>query len=192
MTRRIAAGVFIIALIIALGVIASVGSVTAQDFGTGPWTAQFYNSTNFTNPVAVASYSALNLNWPGQPTDAAGTTLAAVPADNFSVIFTSTQTYVAGTYLFRVRSDDTARLTIDGFEVINVTAPNTEVAVLVVLTAGAHVLQVQFVEISGPAFLQVQWGCRAALRPHPAGQPSPPCPPPCQQPLSSRRFLPVH
>ena len=41
-------------------------TVEAQTFGTGPWTAQFFNSPDFTNPsscTATVTYTILNFTW---------------------------------------------------------------------------------------------------------------------------------
>ena len=112
-----------IAIIGSIAITMNIQVANAQTFGTNPWTSQFYNDANFGSAIAGASpsYNALNFNWgTGSPTDAGGVPIAGVPADNFSAVFTSTQTIDAGTYTFTVTSDDRARLLINNVEVVNI------------------------------------------------------------------------
>jgi uncharacterized protein YraI len=144
-------------------VIVSTSNISnAQDFGANPWTSQFYNSTSVgTGPVpgATPTYTAgVNFNWGvGQPTDGSGVPLAGVPADNFSAVFTSTQTFQAATYRFTALADDQVRVFINGQQVINGTAPNVSQTADVVMPGGVALVRVEFVEFTGPAFVQVQW-----------------------------------
>lgn len=184
MTRRFIFFAVLILLVAALGGLAlsPTDSAQAQTFGTAPWNSQFFNSTNFTNPIPNVApiYPALNFNWPGVPTDANGVPLAGVPEDNFSAIFTSTQNLAAGTYNFSMIADDRARLTLNGTEVINITAPNPTAAVQVpiVWAGGLMAMRVEFVEFTGPAILQLQWSLAGA-----PGDPGlPPQPPPIIEP----------
>ncbi|MDX1994793.1 MAG: SH3 domain-containing protein [bacterium] len=164
MSRRLHLMAFALLLTLALGVfIYSRVPVVAQDFGTGPWFAQYFNATNFTNPVGTASYTALNLFSAGVPTNASGQPITGVGADNFSVRFTSTQNFQAGTYLFRVNADDQATLLIDNVQVLTTSNPNIEAQAFVILTAGAHTLQVDVVEFAGNAAIQVQWGLQGGV-----------------------------
>ena len=149
-------------LILIIGSVVIGGNVTtvnAQNFGTSPWASQFFEFTNPSDPVgsstliagANPSFSALNFNWgTGAPP------VTGVPTDNFRAVFTSTQSLTSGTYTFSVNADDRARLLINNVEVINVTAPGQASAQYVV-TGGAVLMVVEYIEFTSSAFLQVQW-----------------------------------
>lgn len=151
------------------------GTTVAQDFGVGPWSAQYFNSTNFTNPAGTATYTTLNLLAPDLPRDGAGNPITGVGADNFSVRFTSSQNFQAGTYLFTLTADDYGRATIDGVEVFPLNQsipPNTPRQVFVVLTAGVHTMVVEVIEFTLTASVQFQWGLQGAVGTTPGVQPT--------------------
>lgn len=169
-------------MLIVMVVLALLPGFTVQaDFGTN-WTGQFFNTTDLTGSiVAISNYpSGINFTWPGKPTDGSGVELAAVNADNFSVRFTSVQTFQQGTYQFSVFMDDGARMFIDGVLVqdnFNPPAAGTTQTFSRDMTAGQHTLVVEFVEIGGAAVIQVQWflgGATTTLTPGaPTGTPVP-------------------
>lgn len=143
----------------ALFLFAAVLTTGAQDFGTN-WTGVFYNNTNFQDPVAatVTGVNGLNFNWPDRPV-VNGQVLNAVNPDNFSARFTSTQNFLqAGRYTFTLTVDDGARVLIDGQERINVAPAGLQTQRFEVdLTAGPHTFQVDFIEFTASAVLQLQW-----------------------------------
>ena len=171
-------------LTIAIGglLIADPPNVTAQSFGTSPWTAQFYTFSNPSNPAgsstlipgATATFSALNFNW-----GAGAPPVTGVPADNFRAVFQSTQTLTAGTYTFTINVDDRARLLINNVEVLNVTAPGQTQSAQYVVTGGAVFMMVDYVEFTSTAYLQVQWsgGGGAVPTAGPSPTPAPTLPP---------------
>lgn len=151
-------------LLLALLVVGALGSIAingpgvqAQPVTTGTWQAQFYPNTNFSGTPIPASYSAINFNWgTGSPTNSLGQPLAGIPADNFSAIFTSTQTLAAGTYNFNLIADDRARVTLNGVQIFDVTVPSPEaVTQQVVLPGGAVNLRIEYVELTDQAYLQL-------------------------------------
>lgn len=146
-------GFVILAMVLSLAIVSA-------DFGTN-WTAQFYNSDDFNGGVVETEVyvNGLNFDWGGKPEDEDGDELDNVDADNFSVRFTSTQTFNAGVYDFEVTANDGIRLFIDGVTVIDDFEENdlTIYEVQVELTAGDHSLQVDFYNEDDDAILQVQW-----------------------------------
>jgi len=160
MTRRLTLAAFTLLLTLLFTLVIPKGEPTsAQDFGTGPWNATYYNSTDFTNPVAGSySYTALNLFTADFPRDASGIPIPGIGQDTFSAIYTSSQNFTGGTYLFRLLVDDRARVTIDGVEIFNATAPGVEASVIVVLTPGVHTLVMNYIEFTSTASIQLQWG----------------------------------
>lgn len=135
------------------------GMLQAQEFGTN-WTGVFYNNTSFADPAAdtVPGINGLNFNWPGRPV-INGVERTLVNPDNFSARFTSTQNFVtAGRYTFTITYDDAARVLIDGQERLNEPAAGLRTSRFEVdLTAGPHTIQVDFVELTASAILQLQW-----------------------------------
>ncbi len=149
----------ILTTMIILALMMSLAIVSA-DFGIN-WTGQFYNSTDFSGSVIETEVyvNGLNFDWEANPEDEDGTPLLDVQPDDFSVRFTSTQTFAAGIYDFDVTANDGVRLFIDGVTVVDSFTTNelTTYEVQVELTAGEHTLQVDFFNDEDDAILQVQW-----------------------------------
>lgn len=143
----------------------------AQILGTN-WVGTFYNGTTLSGtPIAT------NIQYPtglcfvwgtGAPTAGSNTqctpgpAVAGAPADNFSASFASTQNFSqTGSYLFTVRVDDGIRIYIDNAVVLDQfkqTNQLTEYTFTVSLAAGNHSIRVEYVEFTGSATIQVQWG----------------------------------
>jgi hypothetical protein len=187
-SRWIAAilGLILITLIVGF----AVQPTEAQILGTG-WVGKFYNNTNLSgSPVAndVPYPYGLCAVW-GQGAPAAGSNnpsnpctfgqpLNGVNSDNFSATFTSTQNFGAsGEYLFTLRYNDGIRLVIDGqtvfedFDVVEVDVTGEcanrckQSTVTLNLPSGTHNLKVDYVEFTGEAIIQVQWGFTAGNYP---------------------------
>jgi len=145
------------------------GLVAQADFGTN-WTATMFPNTSLGGTgVTVAGVSAINYNWGTLPPNINGNTITGCTppstpdcSDNFSVRFTSSQTFSAGTYQFVVAADDTVRVIIDGNTVLNNFNPSsgrvlTTDTFNVNLSAGIHNITVEYNEFIGEAIIQVQW-----------------------------------
>ena len=126
-------------------------------FLTGQWLATFYNNTAFSgSPVATnISYTTLNINWQGQPTQANGQPILNVPADGYSVVFSKGPvTFNAGTFRYTMQSSESASLTVNGTAVIPSTTPNVPQSADIQLSAPTSVnLEVRFVNTTGPGIL---------------------------------------
>lgn len=86
---------------------------------TATWTVNVFNNKDLAgSPVWVGVTSSINYNWGADAPTINGQATGA-PADNFSIRFTSSVLFTAGTYRFTVQVDDGARLYVDGFLVIN-------------------------------------------------------------------------
>ncbi|MBK8029358.1 MAG: SH3 domain-containing protein [Chloroflexi bacterium] len=147
---------WLILLTLALGIL-SVAVISAsgnQEFGTN-WTAQYYaNATLQGSPVYTESLpTGINVNW------GAGSPNAAVPVDNFTARFTSTQLFNQGTYEFVVSSDDGVRVYIDGALVWDrfIGRVLTTDRFQLNLTAGSHSLIVEYLELVDQAAVQFQY-----------------------------------
>lgn len=143
------------------------GLVVQADFGTN-WSATMFPSTDLSGAgVSASGVSAINFNWGTGSPNINGLTITNCPSsptctDNFSVRFTSSQTFSAGNYQFVVAADDTVRVQIDGGIVLdkfNPTSgrPLTTDTFNVNLTAGIHNITVEYNEFIGEAIIQVQW-----------------------------------
>jgi hypothetical protein len=147
----------------------AVAGTPAQAQITGSnWSGLFYNDTFLTTPAASENYpNGLYFNWgPGHPLKADNATpVPGISADNFSITFTSTQTFAqGGTYRFTTYVDDGVRVFIDDELVLNEFNPNeTNTYRTFVfhrnITAGAELdIRVDYVEHTGNAILVFQWG----------------------------------
>lgn len=150
-------GLTIILVVLAVGPLAPANA----EFGTN-WTAQFYNCTDFACGVAatVLYPNGINFVWGnGSPTDSLGVPIAGVNPNGFAVRFSSTQSFVGGTYDFILTSDDGVRLYIDGNLVLDkfVARPLTTDTIGVTLTAGTHSIIVEYFDNVDAATIQVQW-----------------------------------
>jgi hypothetical protein len=129
------------------------------DFGTN-WTAIFYNNTNFSGAPAdiINGINGINFNWPHTPI-INSVPVAGVDEDNFSVRFTSTQNIAQGSYQFTVTYDEHVRVVVDGnveFEdYVNVSIRTY--SFFRDLTAGQHSLQVELIDFTSQAVIQLQW-----------------------------------
>jgi glucose/arabinose dehydrogenase len=138
----------------------------------GSWTGQYYNNTNLTGmPVltrddggvgAVPTTNgtpAIDFFWTGSPG-------AGVAANSFSVRWTRTDTFAAGTYRFTSITDDGMRIYVDthnnGGDVLVLNAwfpqPPTEWFNDVVLPAGTHKITVEYYDAdnAATAYLRVE------------------------------------
>jgi len=152
------AGILLILLLL-------IAVVVQADFGIN-WTGSFYNNTNFsgTPTATITGINGLNFNWPDIPS-INSVPVVGIGADNFSARFTSTQTFGQGNYQFTITYDDNARVTVDGVEVFSdfTGGPVKTRSFNRDMTAGAHTLQVDFVEVSASAVLQFQWNPTGAV-----------------------------
>jgi len=165
MGKRLFLGLSSLVLVFLLGMatlsFVAVSPVEAQTFGTGPWSSTFYNRPDFTNPATcttATSYTILNFSWAGVPTQADGSTPVPcnVPPDDFSVQFTSTQAFTAGTYTFTITVDDAVRLNLNGTQVIQILTAGTQ-SVQVSLPGGNVLMDVYFTHFTGTAALSLTW-----------------------------------
>jgi len=129
-------------------------TVARAEFGTN-WTAQYYNNRNLDgNPARTESgINGINFNYgTGSPNN-------DVDDDDFSIRFSSTQTFAGGTYEFVLSSDDGARVFIDGVLVLDrwVSRPLTTDRFTQTLAAGNHNLVVEYFENNDQASIQFQW-----------------------------------
>ncbi len=117
---------------------------------TGSWTAQYYANTGLSgDPVAILSESSPSHQWGN------GQALPAVPADNWSARWVSTQNLAGGTYTISASADDGVRVYVNGNPVINEFhgASGQSYSATIPLPAGLNYFQVEYYDATGNAFL---------------------------------------
>ncbi len=116
----------------------------------------FSNKTLSGSPVVVRDDANIDFDWgPASPDP-------AIPADTFSVRWTMTLSLNAGDYSFHTRTDDGVRLWVDGTLLIDqwhdMAASNYYGSNC--LSAGEHIIRVEYYENLGNAVAQFSWSPR--------------------------------
>jgi hypothetical protein len=123
--------------------------------GGEAWRAEYYGNRELEGPpVLVREDSAVDFDW------GTGSPDPAVPADKFSVRWTRSTDFVAGTYRFFTSTDDGVRLFVDGGLLIDAwydqKLPNTHVGEKY-LPAGQHTVVVEYYEHGDKASAHAWW-----------------------------------
>ena len=113
----------------------------------------FPNATLSGGAVLCRDDAAVNFDY------ANGAPAAGLPVDNFSVRWTKTQDFAAGTYTFSAGADDGVRLYVDGTKVVDswISTPYLVRTVSVPLTAGSHTVVMEYNETGGPGRATLGW-----------------------------------
>jgi uncharacterized protein YraI len=125
--------------------------VPSSSINTSTWTAQYFANTSLSGfPSVIQTEAFPSRNW------GTGSPFASIPADNFSVRWSSIQTLAAGTYTVSVRADDGVRVTVDNVVYINqFPGPVGQLfTISLPLSAGQHTFIVEFLELGGAAFIE--------------------------------------
>ncbi len=112
------------------------------------WHATYYNSTDFSGPIVFQRDErkpCWNCGW--------GSPAPGVNADNFSIRWTNTSYAVGGTYRISVKTDDGARISVDGVQILNSwqVQAATGYFVDIQLSAGWHTWTIEYFEAQGVA-----------------------------------------
>ena len=123
--------------------------------GGNAWRAEYFNSRDLSgNPALVRYDPAIDFDWKNGSPD------PSVPADNFSVRWTYTLGFTAGTYRFYASCDDGVRIIVDGQWIVDTWGdqklPNTRTGD-VNLGQGQHTVVVEYYEHGGEASAHVWW-----------------------------------
>lgn len=130
------------------------GSTPGLDFGN-MWLAYYFSDANLTStPAAIVSETSPTHNW------GRSAPLPSVPADNFSVRWTTIQILNAGNYRATVQADDGVRVYVDGTRVIDEwhSASGRTYSADFNLAAGPHTFVVEYYEAGGDAFITFTLG----------------------------------
>ncbi|MCU1393205.1 MAG: hypothetical protein JWM34_1633 [Ilumatobacteraceae bacterium] len=134
----------------------TVGGPASCSIAATGWLGEYFSNISLSDlPTVCRDDPSVNFNW------AFGIPITGVPADTFSVRWTRVQSFVAGTYTFKLGTDDGGRLYVDGTLVIDRWADQGYPAPLpsatVQLAAGPHTVIVEYYERSGLAIATLSW-----------------------------------
>ncbi|MCI0577035.1 MAG: PA14 domain-containing protein, partial [Chloroflexi bacterium] len=118
------------------------------------WQGEYFNNRDLSgSPTLTRLDNNVDFNW------STAAPASGLPADNFSVRWTRTLAFGAGTYRFNVRSDDGVRIWLDNQLVIDEwhDAGNVTYSVDRTLITGDHSLRIDYYEGSGTAQIQFWW-----------------------------------
>jgi hypothetical protein len=121
---------------------------------TAGWQGEYFSNMALEgDPVIVDTDDVIEMNW------FTAAPYENMPADYFSVRWTSTASFADGIYRFRVGADDGIRLLIDNKLVIDAYEVGTFRTITrdVRLRSGEHLLQVEYFEETGFAGVLVDW-----------------------------------
>jgi antitoxin component of MazEF toxin-antitoxin module len=115
---------------------------------------EYFNNPNLQGaPVMVRNDPSVNFDW------AYGSPAPNIPVDYFSVRWTRTLIFDSGMYRFSARSDDGVRVWLDSTLIIDAWGPATPNTYMkdINVTAGQHVVRVEYYEGVGTAFINFNY-----------------------------------
>lgn len=122
-----------------------------QPVPTGTWLAEYFPNTSLAQPAAaIFNELSPSHNW------GFGAPVPNMPAEYWTARWRTSQVFAEGTYRFRVKVDDGARVFVDNVAIIDrfVESPGSEYIVDYPITAGTHVITVEYLELYNNAFLE--------------------------------------
>ena len=125
-----------------------------QQVVTPDWRGEYYSNRNLSgDPVFVRNDPYISFDW------GLGSPDTRIPVDNFSIRWTRTMNFPAGTYRFYARVDDGARLWIDNNLVIDqwVEGSARTFTTDVYLTDGPHYFRMEYFEATRYAMALLSW-----------------------------------
>lgn len=155
MTGRKLAITAVLLTAFALLALTTAFAAPAEDFGTN-WSAAYFNNPSLSGTPVYSEIvpTGINFNW------STGSPNPAVPVDNFSARYTSSQVIpVAGTYQFVATSDDGIRVFVNNQLVLDrfIGRPLTTDTFQLNLPAGVVTMVVEYFEGIDQAAVQFQW-----------------------------------
>jgi hypothetical protein len=138
--------------------VASATFTVATSCPSGQFQGEYFTNTTLSGtPAYTNCTTSINYNWgSGGPGNGIGT-------DLFSVRWTGSFNFNAGSYTFTATADDGIRVWVDGNQVFNAWQDQspTTYQVTINLSAGTHVIKVEYYENGGGAVAQVGWQAAA-------------------------------
>lgn len=118
------------------------------------WRGEYFTNKDLSgSPQLVRNDAEINFNW------GAGSPIADIPVDGFSVRWTLTYAFAGGNYSFYTRSDDGVRVYLDNVLIVNEwhDAGNRTYSSQQAITAGNHTVRVEYYENAGTAQILFGW-----------------------------------
>ena len=131
----------------------ATSTVTAT-LPTTAWRGEYFANTTLTGtPTLVRADAAIQFDW-GTAAPSGG-----LPSDHFSVRWTRAITAEQGLYRFTVQADDSVRVAVDGnWLLTQAESPQVEAREFEMnLTAGRHVIVVEYFENEGPSAIRFDY-----------------------------------
>jgi chitodextrinase len=122
--------------------------------GMNVFTGCYYSNTNLTGtPVLIRTDPAINFDW------TFNTPGPSLPSNNYSVRWEGSFTFQAGYYTFNATTSDGMRIYIDGTLILDRwrDQPVFSYAIRRFLTAGMHLITVEYYERTGSATARLSW-----------------------------------
>jgi hypothetical protein len=131
-----------------------VDVISEQMAQANAWSAEYFDNGNLNGlPVLTRFDAAVDFNW------GTGAPAPALPADRFSVRWTSRREFEGETYRFRVRADDAIRLYVDNTLVID-SWIRTDIrwqGATVTLEEGKHTITLEYGDRNAGARVRLDW-----------------------------------
>jgi prepilin-type N-terminal cleavage/methylation domain-containing protein len=119
------------------------------------WVGEYYANRTLTGAAALCrDDAAISFNW------GSGAPGGTLPADQFSVRWTRTVAFTAGSHTFTVGGDDGVRLYVDGVVALNWWTDHsysTQTVTQQTMTAGNHTIVMEYYENGGQAQASLAW-----------------------------------
>lgn len=157
-------GVYLFRSMLALVLFLSLVMGPAQQAAAAPaeafagWLGEYHSNADLSgSPQFIRDDAAIDFDW------GYGTPASVIPADGFSVRWTRSLYFAAGTYRFFAMSDDGIRVWLDGEAIIDQwhVSPGTTYAADRYLNAGTHLIRVEYYEQGGGAKVHFWWEASA-------------------------------
>lgn len=119
------------------------------------WDAEYFANTDLAGtPLVTRTEPELNWNWGSNGPD------PALPTDGFSARWQRSLTFAAGSYRFQLQANGGVRLRVDGALVMDRwqdTGVMQNDQATVGLSAGAHVIELEYMDQTGDAAVTLRW-----------------------------------
>lgn len=129
------------------------------------WKGEYFNNRTLTgSPTLVRDDANINFNW------GAGAPANGLPADNFSVRWSRTLNFPAGSYRFTTTADDGVRLWVNGHLLVDQWKDQAAATYSgVIYLSGNALVQMEYYENGGLALAQLGWALDNGNPPPPPG-----------------------
>ena len=126
----------------------------AQPVTSDGWRGEYFSNARLDgSPTLLRNDDTINFDW------GIGSPVSGIPTDNFSVRWSQTLYFPAGTYRFYVRVDDGIRLWIDDLLLLDrwYDSPQTTHSAQLSLNDGPHDIRLEYYERRGEARVEFGW-----------------------------------